>query len=623
MKKKEDSLYQRSFTVKERFNYWFDNRMTKGSLGLIRVLIVATIALAGVIAGLIILFKFNIDGEGETISAFSVLWDSISTVMNAWMPSSEDGALGYLVLMSLSAIAGVLFTSVLIGIITSAIEEKIDSLKRGNSFVLEKDHIVVLGFYPGEYALLQQLVLAAAGAPACIVLAEDMERTEMEENIRENLDVPKNIRIVCRTADITDPASLEKCSVETSKTVIVSPTDDMRTIKTVLAVSALLEEKGAPEISVNAIISKNEHRFPQFIAEANNITTLQTNDIIAKMIAHSCTQTGLSETFREIFNFEGSEFYLVDVKEIDGLTFEELMLRMNHATPVGLYRDGKVLMNPAADYPLRQTDRILIFSEESDSAKLEASLSPLPEMSQVPQMNREDMTDTVIIGHNESLPIIIHELPENVSHVYLAGQTTSQEELDVIQKVADNRKLSLSYYRGNPRSEKTLLELAQMAEHIVVLNDHSKEPEEADMEAIFLLINLRDIRKRYNLKFNITVEMQKEHNQKLVGRGDHTDFLVASSMASLILAQLAESPELINVFREILSNKGNELYLKNVGLMQLEGEHTIRELRRTMLRQGFVLLGDLNCEKYSTFNRELEEKITLSTDDNLIVIGES
>ena len=107
-----------------------------------------------------------------------------------------------------------------------------------------------------------------------------------------------------------------------------------------------------------------------------------------------------------------------------------------------------------------------------------------------------------------------------------------------------------------------------MAKHIVVLNDHDKDPEEADMESIFLLLNLRDIRKRFNLDFNITVEMQQEHNQKLVSRGDHTDFLVVSNMSSLILAQLAESPELIDVFREILSNEGNELYLKNVGLLR-------------------------------------------------------
>ena len=251
------------FSLRNRFRYWFDNRMTKGSLGFIRILIIASVLLAVLIAGLIVLFHFNEDGE-----VASIFWNSIATIINAWIPSFEDGSVGYLILMSIVGIAGVLFTSVLIGIITSAIEEKIGNLKKGNSMVLEKGHIVVLGFYPGEYTLLNQLILAAAGKPACVVIAEDMDREEMEEYIADNLEVPKNFRFVCRTADITDPVSLEKCSVETCKTVIVSPTDDMRTIKTVLAVSALLDEKRAPEISVNAIISKNEYRFPPSIAEA-------------------------------------------------------------------------------------------------------------------------------------------------------------------------------------------------------------------------------------------------------------------------------------------------------------------------------------------------------------------
>ena len=160
-----------------------------------------------------------------------------------------------------------------------------------------------------------------------------------------------------------------------------------------------------------------------------------------------------------------------------------------------------------------------------------------------------------------------------------------------------------------------------MAEHIVILNDHDKDPEEADMEAIFLLMNLRDIRKRYDLDFNITVEMQKEHNQKLVAYGDHTDFLVSSSMSALILAQLAESPELINVFREILSNEGNEIYLKNVGQLQLKGEYSVRSLRAMLLEQGYILLGYLDADKTSRFNLPLDSMIAVDPNDNLIVLG--
>ena len=605
------------FSLRNRFKYWFDNKMTKGSLGFIRILIIISVLFAASIAGLIILFHFN--EEGETVSVF---WDGIANIISPGFPAYGDGSLGYIIMMSIIAVAGVLFTSILIGIITSAIEEKITNLKKGNSLVLEKNHIVVLGFYPGEYTLLRQLILASSGKPTCIVIAEDMDREEMEGYIEENLEVPKNVRIVCRTADITDPKALEKCSVETSRTVIVSPTEDIRTIKSVLAVSTLLDEKGVPEISVNAIISKDEYRFPPSIAEANNITTLQTNSILAKMIAHSCTQTGLSQTFKEVFDFEGSEFYLVEFNNIKGLSFKDLMARTSNATPAGIYRDGKVILNPESKLVLKEDDKVLVFAEEIDSAKLTNEEYDGKVNVKVNMVDSKDFIDTVIIGHNETLPIILKELPENVSHVYLAGQQTTKTELKELEEVASKRKLTLKYFEGNLRKEKALVDLAKMAKHIVVLNDHDGDQEESDMETISLLLNLRDIRKRYDLDFNITVEMDKEHNQKLVGRGDHTDFLVSSNMSSLILAQLAESPKLIDVFREILSNEGNEIYLKNAGLIKLEGEYTIRDIRLIMLKVGYIFLGYIDKNKKSYFNLPLDEVITLTKDDNLIVLGE-
>ena len=618
MKTEKRGSDRRSFSLNDRFHYWFDNRMAQGSLGFIRLLIIVSVLLAVILAGLIILLGFN--EEGETASVF---WDSIATVINAWMPYYEEGSPGYLALMSITAIAGVLFTSVLIGIITSAIEEKIDSLKKGNSLVLERNHIVLLGFYPGEYTLLNQLILAASGKPDCVVVVGEMERDEMEHEISENLDIPKNFRIVCRTADITDPTSLERCSVETCRTVIISPTNDMKTTKAILAVSSLLEEKGVPEISVNAIITKNEYRFPPSIAEANNITTFQTNSILAKMIAHACTQAGLSETFKEIFNFEGSEFYLIELPDTEGISFEEIMISMDNAVPAGVYRDGRIIMNPPASFVLKGDDRILVFAEDGDSAIFRrAEVPDVSTACAIEADTPEDLSDTVIIGHNETLPTILHELSDCVSQVYLAGQNTTEAERQALERSAAARGLQLKTIPGNLRSESVLLDVAKKAQHIVILNNHDKDPEEADMEAIFLLLNLRDIRKRYGLSFNIAMEMQQEHNQKLVGRGDYTDFLVSSSMSSLILAQLAESPELIGVFREILSNEGNELYLKSVKAMGLTGTHRVRDLRLIMLRNGYVMMGCLNARKESLFNLSLNEEISLNDDDLLIVLGE-
>ena len=615
MKKRNNKQF--SFSLRKQLQYWFDNRISKGSLGFIRVLIAFSILLAILMAALSILLGFPGDRNPK-----SVFWDSVATLINGYFPSYEAGSFGYIVMLAITAIGGVLFTSVLIGIITSSLEQRIKRLNQGNSLVLENDHIVVLGFYPGEYTLLKQLILASAGKPGSIVVAENMEREQMEQYIRENMDIPKNFRIICRTADITDPASIEKCSLETCKTVIINPTDDMKTIKAILAVSVLLEKKGVPDVSVNAILSKSEYQFPHALAEANHILTLQITDIIAKIIAHSCTQTGLADSFREVLRFEGSEFYLLDFPEGIGLSFQDLLMRMNHGVPVGIYRDGKALLNPSPELQLQENDKLIVFSEERDSAKLEAPTSQPVAAPEAQMIDPHKSTNTVIIGYNETLPIIFKELPENVAQVYLAAQNITEEERAVFQQIAGERNLRLDYYPSDLQSEKNLVELARMAKHIVILNNHELEPEKADTEVIFLLLNLREIRKRNGFKFNITVEMQKEHNQKLVSRGDHTDFLVNSSMASLMLAQLAENPELADVFQELLSNEGNELYLKKLKKMTLKGTYTVRELRLSMLREGCILLGDMDSEKHSTFNRLLDDSITLTPEDKLIVIGE-
>ena len=165
-----------SATSEERFTYWFDNRMARGSMGLIRVLIIFTLILVVVLSGAVILFD-----SGNEQGAAGIIWDSFATAINAWMPSFEDGSPVYLVAMALTAVGGLLVTSVLIGIVASAIEEKIIGLRKGNSLVIENGHTVVIGFYVGEYTLLRQLVLAAGSVPTTIVIGSELERDELEQ----------------------------------------------------------------------------------------------------------------------------------------------------------------------------------------------------------------------------------------------------------------------------------------------------------------------------------------------------------------------------------------------------------------------------------------------------------
>jgi hypothetical protein len=605
----------RAASWKERFSYWFDNRIARGSLGLIRFLIVVSIVLAVVIAGLIILFGFH-----EDEPAAAVFWDSIATLLNAWMPYSGDGSLGYIILMAVCAIAGVLFTSVLIGIITSAIEEKIIEMRRGNSQVLESGHTVILGFYPGEYTLLRQLVLAAAGKDTCVVVADDMEREEMEQSIEENVECPRNFRIVCRSADITDPAALERCALASCRTVIVHPTDDARTIKTLLAVSALKRDCPEADFRILSLLSGSEFNFPAALAEQYRITALREHDTLAKMIAHSCTQMGLSETFRELFNFDGSEWYVLPLPGAAGLSFGELTVRLDGAVPVGIYGTEGMRLNPSAETLIRPEDRLLVFSEDRDSIRITDGDANATHTAAA--VTEDADTSALILGYNDSLPVILREMPENVRRVLLAGRQGSDEERERLVTLATQRGLAVEFSSAELTEEGALEALAKNAEHVVILNDHEKEEEEADMEAIYLLLNLRDIRARLGARYNITTEMRRERNQDLAEDSDRTDFVVASSMSSMILAQLSESPELQGAFREILSNVGNEIFLKKASRLGIRGRFPVRSLRKMALEEGYVLLGVMDAERKSVFNPPLDKEVEADEETILIVLGE-
>lgn len=603
-------------TFRQRFSYWFDNQMSKGMRSLVKLLVIFTLSVGIIVA--LLLFFLNLTNE-DTFGG--VLWKSLYTVLRSSFPGYHDGGGLYLFLMTFSAICGMLVTSVLIGIISTAIRDKINNLRRGNSRVLEEGHTVVLGFYPGEYTLLNQLILAAAEQPACIVVADSMARDKMEEYIKSNIKVPKNVRIICRTADIFDPVTLEKCSLSTCKSVIISPTSDERTTKALLAVSAIIGSEEGGTANVGAIISKEDYKFPPSIAERHNVTTLQTNDTLARIIAHSCTQPGLSETFKEVFNFEGSEMYCIDMPDAEGMTFAQLTLSLDGGVPIGFKRGSSIMMNPAPEEVFIKDDKLVVFSEEDDTSFL-VTAPEIPEIEAGQKSISEDegAGRVVILGYNETISTILHELPEDVSDVLIAGRCDKEA---VRESVADREGMEVNFYDGDYTKNSTLLKLAGMASHIVVLSDHSVDEEKADTQNIFILLNLRDFKVRYGFKYNITMEMRREHNQRLVLSDDNTDFVVSSNMSALFLAQLAQSPELTGVFREILSNEGSEFYLKTAGFLQCAGERSTAEIRNIAMAQGYIVLGYMKNNSYQCiFNPPLKETITLEEDDSIIVVGE-
>ncbi len=608
--------------LKKKISYWFDNLMAKGTFAMLFVLAVIVIALVIIIALFICA-----GGWADEKGFFYILWDVLATTINAWMPASEDGEPQYVALIAISAIFGVLFTSFLIGIISSAVEDKLSQLRAGNSEVVEDGHTIVLGFKAGEYALLEQLILSYKDKKGVIVVAEEYEKETMDDLISENLSIPKNIKIICRNTNITDPVALRCCSLDTASTIIVNPLEDTRTLKILLSVYKHFEEIEATQPFVITAVNQDEYIIPKTIRDKYGFTMLRTNDAVARIIAHSCTQLGLSEAFSEVFSFTGNEirFESIDVKP--ATRFKDIFYRMEKAVPIGIYRNGQTILNPDRNLIITNEDKFIVLEENERDFTIspDGFIDFNEEKEGTYVAVKEKNEQVVIIGSNDKLGVLVNELPPYVTDVVLAGIRHLEKKKEMCKSIRSD--ITYSLVNDDVMDIKVLEETVKDADHVIILSDYSVDEEDSDARNIMLLLRLRDIKERLSKTFSITTEMCRDDNRNLIHCGDLTEFIVSSNMAAMVLAQIASNPDLYDTFHELLSNEGNEFSLKSGAFLEkLIGiDCTFAEIRRELIHKHCILVGfieDNNGHPTTVLNPDISKNVCLSLEDKLIVIGE-
>src|SRR5205085_5646673 len=114
--------------------------------------------------------------------------------------------------------------SILIGILTNAIDHRIQDLRKGRSRVIESGHTLLLGWSSQIYAIIAELVVANANRrDACIVILAENDKIEMEDAIRAKLPRTGRTRIVCRTGSPLDQTDLEIVNPHTARSIIILP----------------------------------------------------------------------------------------------------------------------------------------------------------------------------------------------------------------------------------------------------------------------------------------------------------------------------------------------------------------------------------------------------------------
>ena len=630
-------------TFRQKFKYWFDNQMSRGTPAMIGMLFVLSLAVVLVAGAIISIAGFVQEGQTERIPFIEAAWESLMRTLDSGTMGGDTGT-GYRLVMLLVTLGGIFIVSALIGVLNNAIEGQMERLRKGRSQVLESNHTLVLGWSAQVFTVLNELMAANENQPnARIVVMADKDKVEMEDEIRERVEIKGKTRIICRNGSPIDPNDLEITSPHDAKAIIILPPEnedpDTDVIKTALAITNNPARRAAPYHIITQIRHAKNMAVLKLVGEKDKVQAILTGDLIARVVAQTSRQSGLSMVYTELMNFGGDEIYFRNEPALTGKTFGEALLAFEDSCVMGLRKtNGTILLSPPMDSRIEKDDQIFALSADDDTIRV----SPTSGLAQInnalSHSSRQPLKPKpekcLILGWNRSGTTIVHELDH---YVPKGSQVTVVADIYNIEKQirAQGGKLKnqkLVVMEGETTDRDLLNKLGvEEYDHVIVLAYSTMEPQEADAKTLVTLLHLRDMAEKDETPFSIVSEMLDLRNRELAEATQVDDFIVSEHLVSLMMSQLSENGELFHVFTDIFDPEGAEIYLKPISDYVTLGEavnfYTVVEAarRRGETALGYRLVGEAKMagKAYGVHtNPKKSEAVVFSSEDKVIVIAE-
>ncbi|HOW01052.1 MAG TPA: NAD-binding protein, partial [Rhodoglobus sp.] len=578
-------------TFSERFRYWFDNWMSRGTLALMALLGIATVVLVLVVGVIVAIFRQTPDDDPER-SFGDILWGNLMRTLDPGTMGGDSGW-GFRIFMLIITIGGLIIVASLIGIISGAFDSKVEELRKGRSKVLEKDHTLILGWNSKVFPIVSEICIAnESRRNAVIVVLADKDKVEMEDELRAMVGKTGKTKIICRTGDPMNLTDLEIANPANARSILLagddSPDPDADVIKTALALTnnprrktekyhIVGELEDAASLEAATLVGRDEAHW------------VLGDDLIGRITVQSCRQSGLSVVYSELLDFDGDEIYFTEQPSLYGKTYFDAQLAFVDCTVMGLVKAGSVILNPAADTLYDSGDQLIVIAEDDSAIRLATPGVPDAAAVSTTKALKPKPERTLVLGYNPGLTRMLEELNE---YVATGSKVTVLADVDKPEfPKFDN--LTIEFRRGDSTNRAILDSLkVESFNHIIVLAYKGLDIQRADGKTLITLLQLRDIEDRAGVDLNIVSEMLDDRNRELAEVTNADDFIVSDKLISLMLSQVSENKKLTQVFDDLFSSVGSEVYLQPVEQYVAPGTavnfYTVLEAAR---RRGETALG--------------------------------
>uniref|UniRef100_A0A803P0I9 RCK N-terminal domain-containing protein n=1 Tax=Cannabis sativa TaxID=3483 RepID=A0A803P0I9_CANSA len=567
-------------------------------------LLVATLLL--ICLGGLALFGVKDDSLAEC------LWLSWTYVADSGNHTNSEKFGERLVSVSIS-FGGMLVFAMMLGLVSDAISEKFDSLRKGRSEVVEQNHTLILGWSDKLGSLLNQLAIAneSLGGGMVVVMAE-RDKEEMELDIAKMEFDFKGTSVICRSGSPLILVDLKKVSVSKARAIVILAEDgnadqsDARALRTVLSLTGVKEGLRG---HIVVELSDLDNEVLVKLVGGDLVETVVAHDVIGRLMIQCARQPGLAQIWEDILGFENCEFYIKRWQQLDGMHFENVLISFPDAIPCGVKvasLDGKIILNPDDSYVLQEGDEVLVIAEDDDTYApaavpmvKEASFIHTSRPARKPQKIllcgwRRDIDDMIVV-----LDAFLAQGSELWMFNEVAEKEREKKLIDGGLDIERLENITLVNREGNAVIRRHLESLPlESFDSILILADESVEDSaiQADSRSLATLLLIRDIQAKrlpmvthvQNGSFSpgswigemqqasdksvIISEILDPRTKNLLAMSKISDYVLSNELVSMALAMVAEDRQINDVLEELFAEEGNELQIRQADLYLFEGE---------------------------------------------------
>ncbi len=576
-------------SARERFRYWFDGFMAKGSSSAFIALTIVFLALFFIISVLRI-SAIAIAGD-VPLQEGEGFWRQIYIT---FLEITDPGSMTQDVHSSpvvkifavLAGMSGIVLLSALIAFVTTALDQRLNDLRKGHSKVIEDEHSLILGWNDRILDILKELILAnESEESASVVILAEKDKEEMDDFLGLNLPDRLTTKVVTRSGSPSSLVNLNVASADTARSVIVlasadsggSQSDrdrsDMTVIKSVLAMRQLLEDDS--DAPVVAEIFNEQRRALARSLDPKHVVCLDADDVLAKILVQTSRSEGLAVVYEEMLSFDGAEMYFYG-HPWNEMLFGTATYHLPDGVPVGILGlDGEVELNPNPSRPLVNGEELLILA--TDDSAIAVAPEPVAYPIQIVPSDRRrafKQERELIIGWTPKLETLVREYSDYVgpgSQIDIVLRNDDSIPSARIEKLnAQVENIALTVSNRDPFDSEQMSQLEPGGyDNIIVLSESGAAggSDWADAETLLILIQLQELMKtQTETRPTLIAEVLDSKNRELVNQTGISEFIISNRLISMLAAQMSEDAKLFKVYDTLFSEDGAEVYLKPLSL---------------------------------------------------------